>query len=94
LLDFESHQHCERSWSRWFNTHHPEPYWNSGDNESISYIQDTYHSICGSQSSTITGVECVCAGSGEDWKTAGDVMVSGKPSTKLPLDDVTHEFVD
>ena len=75
ILVVDDHHQCERSWSQWYNTHHPKPYMSSGDNESISWIQEKFHSICGSQKSRITGVDCVCAGTGEDWRKSVDKMV-------------------
>ena len=66
---------CESAWTRWYNTHHPEPLWYSGDYETIFDIEKIYGSICKAQGSIIAAVECVCEGTGEDWTTAGDIMV-------------------
>ncbi|XP_076822933.1 mucin-2-like [Clavelina lepadiformis] len=63
---------CSVKWSSWFNTHHPEPYMTSGDWETINHIEAKYGPIC--TKSTISDVQCVCAGSASDWTTTGDVM--------------------
>lgn len=71
---------CSVKWSSWFNTHHPEPYMTSGDWETINHIEAKYGPIC--TKSTISDVQCVCAGSASDWTTTGDVMVRLSHSAK------------
>lgn len=66
---------CPSTWTFWYNTNHPSPANTSGDFELISEIKKNLGPICSSVTSKIIKAECVCEGTGQDWKTAGDIMV-------------------